>query len=141
MTEANPLCSLAEYSDFIARLVDRPSILHSTLVVWSISPYTGVAEGEVLFPQGFRLRVLEELDFDACLITAYSYEVYHHGDKIYWYDDHPHPEDPTLAVSYPHHKHVPPDIKHHRVPAPLIRFDHPNLPVLLAEIEQLAAHI
>jgi hypothetical protein len=27
------------------------------------------------------------------------------------------------------------------VPAPLIRFDHPNLPVLLAEIEQLAAHI
>ena len=34
-------------------------------------------------------------------------------------------------------KHVPPDIKHHRIPAPDISFTRPNLPVLLQEIEAL----
>jgi len=33
------------------------------------------------------------------------------------------------------HKHIPPDIKRHRVPAPGIRFDQPNLPFLIREIE------
>jgi len=33
-------------------------------------------------------------------------------------------------------KHVPPDIKHHRVPAPELSFTRPNLPVLIAEIER-----
>jgi hypothetical protein len=37
----------------------------------------------------------------------------------------------------PHHKHVPPDIKHHRVPAPQLRFDRSNLPFLIEEIECL----
>ena len=31
----------------------------------------------------------------------------------------------------PHHKHVPPDLKHNRLPAPDISFPHPNLPGLL----------
>lgn len=82
---------------------------------------------------------MEELDFDARLITGYSYEVYRHGEKIYWYDDYPHPQDPILAATHPHHKHIPPDIKHHRVAAPGIRFDRPNLPTLIAEIEALLA--
>jgi hypothetical protein len=41
--------------------------------------------------------------------------------------------------SYPHHKHIAPDIKHHRVPAPEISFTRPNLPELVAHIEQLTA--
>jgi len=45
--------------------------------------------------------------------------------------------EPTLAGTDPHHKHVPPDIKHHRVPAPGMSFDKPNLPFLLAELEHL----
>jgi hypothetical protein len=41
-----------------------------------------------------------------------------------------------LAAADPHHKHVPPDIKHHRIPAPHLSFMRPNLPVLIEEIEQ-----
>jgi hypothetical protein len=53
------------------------------------------------------------------------------------YQVFPHPNDPALAATDPHHKHVPPDIKHHRVPAPELSFARPNLPVLIREIEQL----
>jgi hypothetical protein len=132
-----PLRSLSEYSVLVVELLNRPSVRSSTVAVWSVSPYTGVAEGEVLFTDGFRLRLREELDFDAGLITAYGYEVYQGGERLYWYDDFPHPEDVTLASTHPHHKHVPPDIKHHRIPAPSISFEHPNLPFLVQEIETL----
>ena len=135
--DGNPLRSLADYSRFIAELLDRPGIERSTLVVWSTSPCTGVAEGEVFFVEGFRLRVREELDFDARLITAYGYEVYRGGKQLYWYDDFPHPDDPTLASTFPHHKHVPPDMKRNRIPAPEISFSRPNLPVIIQEIEKL----
>jgi len=42
-----------------------------------------------------------------------------------------------LAPTHPHHKHIPPDIKHHRVLAPAMSFTQPNLPMLIEEIEQL----
>lgn len=137
MAEQNPLVSLEAYSRFVGELVNQHSVLRSTLSVWSVSPYTGIAEGEISFSSGFRLRILEELDFAAALITAYSYEAYEHAEKLYWYDDFPHPNDPDLAASHPHHKHIPPDIKHHRVPAPELSFSEPNLPFLIGEIEQL----
>ena len=131
------LKTLADYSRFIAELLNRPTVKRSTVVVWSTSPYTGVTEGEVFFTQGFRLRVREELDFEAGLITSYGYEVYRGQERLYWYDDFPHPDDPVLASTFPHHKHIPPDIKRHRVPAPEIGFDRPNLPVIIREIEEL----
>jgi hypothetical protein len=133
----NPLKSLGDYSHFVTMLLNRPTVEHATVAVWSASPYTGVAEGEVFFAHGFRLRLREELDFDAGLITAYGYEVYRSEERLYWYDDFPHPNDPALASTHPHHKHVPPDIKHHRIPAPEMSFSRPNLPVLLQEIEGL----
>lgn len=132
-----PLKSLAGYSRFVAEQMDRPAVQRSTIVVWSDSPYTGTAEGEVFFSGGLRLRMREEIDFDAGLITSYCYEVYEADEKIFWYDDFPHPDDPTLASTFPHHKHIPPDIKHHRVPAPELRFSQPNLPFILREIERL----
>ena len=46
-------------------------------------------------------------------------------------------ERSTLASTFPHHKHIPPDIKHNRIPAPEISFTQPNLPVLIQEIEVL----
>ena len=133
----SPLHSLEGYSKFVAELLNRPSVERSTLMVWSTSRYTGVAEGEVFFTSGLRLRMREELDFAAALITAYGYEVYRGSEKLYWYDDFPHPNDPTLASTFPHHKHTPPDIKHHRIPAPNMSFERPNLPALVAEIEAL----
>ncbi len=126
----NPLQSLNDYSSFVAALLDRAAVVRPTVAVWSESPYTGIAEGEVFFAQGFRLRMREELDFDAALITAYGYEVYRDEERLYWYDDFPHPDDPALAAPHPHHKHVPPDIKHHRIPAPGLSFSAPNLPFI-----------
>jgi hypothetical protein len=54
-------------------------------------------------------------------------------------DDFPHPDDPSLASTFPHHKHQPPDIRHHRVPAPELSFSTPNLPFLLRTLAELAA--
>jgi hypothetical protein len=68
-----------------------------SIVVWSNSPYSGTAEGEVFFKRNIKLRIREELDFDAVLITSYGYEVYRDDEKLYWYDDFPHPHDPSLA--------------------------------------------
>ena len=133
----DPLKSLTSYSRFVAGLLHRPTVEHSTVAVWPDSPYTGVAEGEVFFSNGIRLRLREELDFDAGLITSYGYEVDRGTERLYWYDDFPHPNDPSLASTFPHHKHVPPDIKHNRIPAPEMRFTRPNLPVLIREVEEL----
>src|SRR5215470_17076370 len=121
----------------IAESFSRPNVKSSTVAVWSDSPYTGVAEGEVVFVNGLRLRMREEVDFDAGIIISYGYEVYRGEERLYWYDDFPHPNDPTLALTFPHHKHVPPDIKHHRIPAPELSYNRPNLPALINEIEEL----
>ncbi len=39
--------------------------------------------------------------------------------------------------THPHHKHVPPDIKHNRIPAPGLSFTQINLPFLIREIEEM----
>ncbi len=131
------LKSLANYSRFVSELVHRPTVKRSTVVVWSNSRYTGIAEGDVLFSNGIRLRIREELDFDAGLIASYGYEVYRGADRLFWYDDFPHPNDQNLASTFPHHKHVPPDIKHNRIPAPEMSFVRSNLAILIREIEKL----
>lgn len=133
----SPLKSLAEYSRFVSQFLNRPNVERSTVVVWSNSPYTGTAEGEIFFRGSIRLRMREELDFDAELITSYGYEVYRGNEKLYWYDDFPHPNDTSLASTFPHHKHIPPDIKRNRIPAPNISFTNPNLSALIEEIEKL----
>ena len=136
---ADPLTSLASYTQFLADLLNRPEVTRSTVMVWSVSPFTGIAEGEIFFTGGFRLRIREELDFDDELITSYGYEAYREAEKLYWYDDFPHPNDQTLASTHPHHKHVPPNIKRNRVPAPGLSFKQPNLPHIVEEIETLIA--
>jgi hypothetical protein len=72
---------------------------------------------------------------DALSIKSYGYEVWQDNEKLYWYDSQPHPHEPSLASSHPHHKHVPPDIKHNRIPAPNLTFTAPNLPFLIEELE------
>jgi Family of unknown function (DUF6516) len=134
---SDPLRSLSEYSRYIAESFSQTNVKSSTVAVWSDSPYTGVAEGEVVFVNGLRLRMREEADFDAGIIISYGYEVYRGEERLYWYDDFPHPNDPTLASTFPHHKHIPPDIKHHRIPAPGLSYNRPNLPSLINEIEEM----
>lgn len=77
------------------------------------------------------------MDSDSVMIESYGYEIWKGSEKIGWYDPQPHPNDPALQVSHPHHKHIPPGIKRNRIPAPLLRFTKPNLPVLIREIESL----
>ena len=134
---SEPLSALGEYSRFVATTLADPIVRRSTVQVWSTSPYTGVAEGEIVFDADLKLRIREELDFEDGLITSYGYEVDRGAERLYWYDDFPHPEDPSLAATFPHHKHVPPNIRRNRVPAPQLSSTRPNLPVLLDELRAL----
>lgn len=131
------LSSFQEYSHFVYTIRDRySSIRGSTLVLIPLGPLSGTLRGVLEFDQGITLRVLERIDFDAQSIDYYSYTVSQQGKVRYWYDPQPHPEAPSLASTHPHHRHVLPDIKHNRVPAPDIHFDSPNLPFLIEEIER-----
>ncbi len=111
------------------------SVRVSTLRFFTTSATAAVVVGTITFRSGHELRVSELVDFAAGEILDYGYEIWLDGEKLYWYDPQPHPNDPTLASTEPHHKHVPPDIKHHRVPAPGLSFDQPNLPLLIEEVE------
>lgn len=130
--------SLRHYERYIYSLGDQfPRILRSTLVVAQRGRYFAELTGEVHFPEGYRLNVYERLSWEIRQLTieGYSYEVWCESEQLYWYDSQPHPNDPELLSSDPHHKHIPPDIKHHRVPAPGLNFSEPNLPFLLREME------
>lgn len=111
------------------------SVQMSTLRFFTTSATAAVVMGTVVFRSGHELRVSELVDFAAGEILDYGYEVWLGSEKLYWYDPQPHPDDPALTSTYPHHKHIPPDIKHHRIPAPELSFDRPNLPLLIEEVE------
>lgn len=132
-----PIPDFGAYGELIYSLPGTyPSIQRSTLVLATIGATLARLQGEVAFESDVMLDVWELIDFDAGLILYYSYEIYRAGEKIAWYDPFEHPDVPELASTYPHHKHVPPDIKHNRVPAPEISFHQPNLPRLIEEIER-----
>jgi hypothetical protein len=123
------------YGALIYTLQERyPSIRHSTLVLATIGKTLAQLEGQVTFEHEVVLDVWELIDFEAGRIRSYSYEIYNAGEKIAWYDPFEHPHIPELASTYPHHKHVLPDIKHNRIPALGISFAQPNLPTLIEEI-------
>ena len=112
-------------------------IKRSTVAIWSESPATGIAEGEVFFVNGLHLRMREEIDFAAELIVSYCYEVYRGAERLYWYDDFPHPHDPSLAPMFPHHRHDSIQSEQHRLPAEFLSFDCPNLPAIISEVESM----
>jgi hypothetical protein len=134
------LTSIQTYSQAIYEFLDtHPHIQHHTIRIYLQGATVGIMEGDVEFEKGVTLYVYERLDFLRQQIMLYSYEVRQYGEKLYWYDPQPHPENPALAHNFPHHKHVPPDIKHHRTPAPGISFTQANLPFLVGEIERMIA--
>ncbi len=158
----NPLRTREAYERFLYTLTaQHPSIRYSTLVYIPAGAYFGRVEGLLLFEARIVLCVLEHLTFlPRGEIEHYGYEVsrhesafdplglsvaeycaaaYPHKEKLYWYDSFAHPDDPVLAATHPHHKHIPPDIKHHRIPAPELSFTRPNLPFLIREVEELVA--
>lgn len=132
-----PIPGFQTYGELVYTLPERyPSIRYSTLILASFGPTLAKLEGRVTFAGDIVLDVWELLDFDAERILNYSYEVYRASEKMLWYDPFEHPHVPQMASTFPHHKHVPPDIKHNRVPAPHISFEQPNLLFLVEEIER-----
>ena len=135
----NPFQSLRDYEDFIYSLPEHyRSILVSTLTVIRRGTSRAEVIGTLSFRNGVRLTVYEYVvwEQEAVTIEVYGYELWQGSDKLYWYDSQPHPTDPGLASTHPHHKHVPPDIKHHRIPASELSFTRPNLPFLIEEVER-----
>jgi len=138
----SPFQSLRDYEQFVYTLPQQfPSIVSSTLTVIRRGKYLAEATGELFFPVEIRLIVYERLTWDTgvIVIEGYSYEVWRGSEKLYWYDSQPHPDDTALAATDPHHKHIPPNIKHHRVTAPGLSLAQPNLPLLIEEINQMYA--
>jgi hypothetical protein len=132
-----PLPDPLAYGELIYSLPEAyPSIRRSTLVLANIGPSLSRLEGQVIFDGDVVLDVWELIDFETRRMLKYSYELYRAGEKIAWYDPFEHPDVPELASTYPHHKHVPPDLRRNRVPAPDISFEQPNMPALIENIER-----
>ncbi|MFZ2631724.1 MAG: DUF6516 family protein [Desulfosalsimonadaceae bacterium] len=135
----NDLRTPEDYEFFLYTLTERfPSVRRSTLTFVRKGMSLARVAGEVFFENGIRLVVRERIVYNRlpAVIDWYGYEVWHENEKLYWYDSQPHPDDPVLQSSHPHHKHIPPNMKHHRVPAPGMSFISANLPLLIEEIER-----
>jgi len=133
-----------DYELFVYTLSEQfPFIRKSTLIFVRRGATLGRVAGELSFDHDVRLVVRERLIFDRLpvVIDFYGYEIWRGNEKLCWYDSQPHPDDPVLHSTDPHHKHIPPDIKHNRIPAPEMSFNRPNLPVLIREIEDLINRI
>lgn len=134
---SEPLANLASYSAWIYALADRhPFVTHSTLVLIPVGATLARLEGRIECAQGLAVEAWELVDFSKQQIRAYSYELYRHGGKVCWYDAWLHPEIPALAATFPHHKHVLPNLRDNRVPAPGISLNRPNLDVVLADAQR-----
>jgi hypothetical protein len=130
------LDSYTEYSRLVfSLLTDRATVERHTLAVYTTSRTIGITRGQIVFRSGHVLRVFEQIDFVAHRIFKYFYELSYQGESLWWYDSMPHPDIPDLESTHPHHKHIPPDIKHHRIPATGLSFTEPNLPQLITEAE------
>ena len=135
---SNSLRTSEDYELFLYTITDQfPSVRRSTVTLIRRGATIARVTGEIYFDSNVRLVVRERLVYNRLpvVIDWYGYEVWRGDKKLYWYDSQPHPSDPDLQSTNPHHKHIPPNIKHHRIPAPEMSFTHPNLPALILEIE------
>jgi len=136
----NQFKSLRDYEKFVYTVRHTfPSVKSSNLVIIPRGRRTAVLRGQLIFENGYRLMIQERLSFDSdtVIIESYGYEIWHNSEKTAWYDSQPHPHISELAVSHPHHKHIAPNVKSNRIPAPHLSFTQPNLPVLIQEIEAI----
>ncbi|MEW5939182.1 MAG: DUF6516 family protein [Chloroflexota bacterium] len=106
-----PFQTVQDYELFLYTLTEQfPSVKRSTLVLIRIGAGIARVSGELLFRNGIRLSVREGLliDRSPLLIYAYSYEIWRGNEELSWYDPQPHPNEPSLQNTHPHHKHLPP---------------------------------
>jgi hypothetical protein len=140
---SHPFNTPADYEFFIYTLSEQFPVIRRSMVPFVRRGATlARVIGELHFDKDVRLVVRERLVYHRlpAVIDEYGYEVWQGKDKLYWYDSQPHPDDAALQSTHPHHKHIPPDMKHHRIPAPHFSFTQPNLPILIREIETTILH-
>ncbi len=136
----NTLRTPEDYELFLYTITEKfPSVLHSTLTFIRKGTSLAKVSGELLFEHEIRLVVRERILYDRlpAVIDWYGYEVWQGNKKLFWYDSQPHPNEPNLQSTHPHHKHIPPDIKHNRIPASGMSFTRLNIIRLIREIEAL----
>jgi hypothetical protein len=134
------LRDIASYSEWVYRLPERnSSVRSSTLALVPIGPKLAKLAGQLECGPGIVIEAWELIDFSEGRIRNYSYEVYRESEKICWYDHWPHPELPSLSATFPHHKHVLPNLRENRIPAVGIGFQAPNLEVVLGDLSKLVA--
>ena len=141
---SNPLRTSEDYELFLYTLSEQfPAVRRSTVTLVRRGAALARVSGTLYFEHGIRLAVRERLVYHRLpvVIDWYGYEVWRGDEKLYWYDSQPHPNDSSLQSTHPHHKHIPPNIKHHRIPAPALSFRRPNLSALIREIEALVESI
>jgi hypothetical protein len=141
---SNALRTPEDYELFIYSLPEHfKSIRRSTITLVRLGASLGRVAGELQFDREFRLVVRERILFDRLpvVIDWYGYEVWRGEEELFWYDSQPHPHEAVLRETHPHHKHIPPDIKRNRIPAPEMSFDRPNFPVLIEEVEKLVSAV
>ena len=136
----DPLRTPEDYELFIYSLPEQFRIIkHSTMQFIRRGTTLARVIGELHFEKDVRMVVRERIVYHRLpsVIDEYGYEVWRGEEKLYWYDPQPHPDTPTLQSTHPHHKHISPDIKHNRIPAPEMSFTRPNLTILILEIEKM----
>ncbi|MCP5103200.1 MAG: hypothetical protein GY950_07475 [bacterium] len=132
--------TIEDYEFFLYSLSEKfPSIKRSTVTLVRRGATLARVTGELYFDKGYRLVVRERLLYhrSPVVIDWYGYEILEGDEKYCRYDSQPHPNDPTLESTFPHHKHIPPNINRNRIPAPGMSFNRPNLPELIREVEAL----
>ncbi len=113
---SNPLRTSEDYELFLYTLTEQfPAVHRSTVALIRRGATLARVAGELYFDHDVRLVVRERLVYHRLpvVIDWYGYEVWRGNEKLYWYDSQPHPNDLNLESTHPHHKHIPPDIKHH----------------------------
>lgn len=136
----DPLRTAEDYELFLYSLKEQyPSIRRSTITFVRRGVSLARVVGELHFDHKIRVVVRERILFHRlpAVLDWYGYEIWQGENKQYWYDPQPHPNEPDLQSTHPHHKHIEPDIKHNRVPAPGMSFTQPNLPKIIREVEGL----
>ena len=116
---SNPLRTAEDYELFLYSLTDQfPSVKRSTVVFVRRGATLARVAGTLFFDNDIRLMVRERIQYHRLpgIIDWYGYEVWRGEEKLYWYDSQPHPDEPSLQSTHPHHKHIPPNMKHNRVP-------------------------
>jgi len=131
----SPLADISGYSRHVHSIQERfPFVTQSTLRVIPLGATLARVEGRMECLGGIAIEVLELVDFAEHRLRSYSYEVYRRQEKVCWYDHWPHPELPELAATFPHHRHMLPNLRDNRQPAPGMSFAQPNLDTVLADV-------